>query len=1507
MAVPYDSRQQDDQQQQHHHHHHHDHRAETPTPVSPLVSDFPLPGHSATPSSSNAYSRFNGTAHDLSPLSGTPLIMSRSPSISSYSNSTWTSQLPSNIASVHPPPAYVAQFGAAQVVSDRKRRFSDDEDDDVRTTISSMRDDVQFSQSALTLANAFLDQLLYSFLANARSTTLTALRPAVTEVLKSRLATEAIASAEEELQELLAGGDDEEEEMNHRQTVAEQKRKWDTELVWKRTRLRVMVYIRLGEMEDDDEERYVRENELFQGADRRFSQSSGLVSWAAAIFLTSVLEYVAEQTLQVAAQAADSRARRRCRNPRAPMSVSGMVTPVDGVTVEDHDMEKVALNSGLGRLWRTWRKSLRANTNGAPLSPVTTSSNNNFSRRLSRDVLGPGLNPRSSFGTAPESVSAMDDSRRPSLLTTDKDAAEGGAEELPEAEYPEHVLAANIPLPIGDELRDVDEIEVPGLAMDPDAPQPDHESAATAPNRRNSFSGNAGFMPVSNAVRDTTTTLEGPETKLAVREASKKPSLTRKRSASVPMRIPGAFPSYGEPFIEEAVEQPGPVEPIQEDDVKPDVKPEQKANAAEMAVHKLKASQPPSTSSQEDKVAKDDPVNEDSDVKGSHKDVFGLAAADSAAAAAAAVSMLYGANPDKNTKRQSMPPVESHIEQHEQQRQHVNRKRLSMPVAVKTPSWQKLQDQDEPRTAQWIPLSSPSAPATIVRTHSSSAATSPVKERFDDDAESEKGSRQASATPRQVATDSGSLQGDNKEGAVDIGVAKTSDMAVASPKPEDLAEDIRYARDRDSYTNPNPRRASRLFIGTQPAEAVPTSSPPAQTKRTSDLPVTSPEAFLSRRSLSVSPKVQESAAKAKEQVQSQTRDIPDGVVKPIPHAVTTGKSGNSPQPSPGVEKAPSPYRQSFGAAESANWVPHKKTASASEAAAPPAPVQPAAPKMAVVKEKDAPPKEEKVISLTSASIKGPEDFEMFVQGGDTVKYTLTPENVRDDPSTGDAVPIRKAVRSHERTTSAPRKQSPTADSRTGRSHSSKQITSATPLPPDADDDHRPRRDSDKRRSISRPPVRNTSVHRRSGLMAREPQIVTESTRDFADFIRSTGPSKEQEVLPILNNRSTTSIHSLLNASRSSSPGAASARSLNRSTFSKDSAPPVPAIPTKGKSHMQARGATTNADGSTSELIDFIRSGPSSGGQAEDRQHRISRTVAPFRTTMDSDQADEWGERLVAQPDLKLTNNAHSAPSLRSAGSVKSSHRTSANSRAPLLSQTLTNETVQPGHSGIPQRLSSMPKQAEGGAPTPKRYRNKDPYAIDFDDDDEDDDLLTALPKNARVREEESLIDFLRNSEPPASQTPRTVNAITDNPGRRQDSTSGLRNFSSDAVSLGRQGSASSREGGQVKQAYTYTIGNAPAPPRAGSTPSSKRPPPKMQARGFGKQDDGGIRDLADFLRSSGPTTPSQPTPTTTNVRQVPSRTSVKTESSKKSSRRSGFFGLFSRSKSNSQQAQYLDM
>lgn len=256
--------------------------------------------------------------------------------------------------SVDPEPAYIAPSAASQIVtSDHQNQTEDwfeEKEDDFD------QDGAVVSPSSLALVNAFLDQLLFNILACARSTSIASLRPAVSEVLKPRLAKDAINGADEELQEFLGGGD--EEELSAFHNGHEPRGAWDLNLVWRRTRLRCMVYTRLGDMEEEDEDAYVAREHLEQPNDghRRLSRDLGIVSPAAAIFLTSILEFVGEQALLVAGEAAYTRA--ETRRARTPVDETGSeIQP--RVVVEDTDMEKIAFNTTLGRLWRSWKKRVR--------------------------------------------------------------------------------------------------------------------------------------------------------------------------------------------------------------------------------------------------------------------------------------------------------------------------------------------------------------------------------------------------------------------------------------------------------------------------------------------------------------------------------------------------------------------------------------------------------------------------------------------------------------------------------------------------------------------------------------------------------------------------------------------------------------------------------------------------------------------------------------------------------------------------------------------------------------------------------------------------------------------------------------------------------------------------------------------------------------------------------------------------------------------------------------------
>ena len=328
---------------------------------------------------------------------------------------------------VNPDPAYIAPSAAAQIItSDYRIQYSENANNQ-----SSQNPYVAVvAPASLTLVNAFLDRLLYNFLASARSTSLASLRPAVHEVLKPRLAKEAIAGADEEIEEFLGGGDEEELLTFH--GGQEPTGEWDLDLVWRRTRLRCMVYTRLGDMEEEEEDMYINQEHLDEISDeRRLSRDFGLISPAVAIFLTSILEFVGELALTIAGDAAyhkNEKVRSRGHRPWT-----------QEIQVEEIDMEKVAFNSTLGRLWRSWRRLVR--------SPA-----NSMSRRMSLDR--PNLSGMRNFshnGPIQESKYSGEDD--PNLPPSDQVVPSSREMETD---------PISIPLPSTE--NDVAEIEVPGYA-----------------------------------------------------------------------------------------------------------------------------------------------------------------------------------------------------------------------------------------------------------------------------------------------------------------------------------------------------------------------------------------------------------------------------------------------------------------------------------------------------------------------------------------------------------------------------------------------------------------------------------------------------------------------------------------------------------------------------------------------------------------------------------------------------------------------------------------------------------------------------------------------------------------------------------------------------------------------------------------------------------------------------------------------------------------------------------
>lgn len=365
-----------------------------------------------------------GSAVESRPTSsvGSPRdVRPRTQSISSDRPSIASHMFLAPPQSISPEAAFIASTAASQIVTNNHDGHESIWYD--QNGVEPSGEAAAISPAALQLVNSFLDQLLLNFLQVAKSTSLSALRPAVSDVLKPKLAKETISNADEELREYLGGSEEEE----YTEPQSPHARDWDVELAWKRARLRCMVYSSLGDLEEEDEDKYMTQENLEVGEHER---SSDIISPAVAIFLTSVLEYMGELTLSVAGQAASQRLRSRIEKElkdgaRSPAAIA------ERIVVEDIDMERVALDRTLGRLWRGWKKRMRA-------PPGEYAS----SRSLSVSHAGSLYDRKSSISErGTDSAEVQEDT---------KDAVE------------QDIHPMNIPLPMGD--NDIAEIEVPGLA-----------------------------------------------------------------------------------------------------------------------------------------------------------------------------------------------------------------------------------------------------------------------------------------------------------------------------------------------------------------------------------------------------------------------------------------------------------------------------------------------------------------------------------------------------------------------------------------------------------------------------------------------------------------------------------------------------------------------------------------------------------------------------------------------------------------------------------------------------------------------------------------------------------------------------------------------------------------------------------------------------------------------------------------------------------------------------------
>ena len=328
---------------------------------------------------------------------------------------------------------------------------------------------------------------------------------------------------------------------------------------------------------------------------------------------------------------------------------------------------------------------------------------------------------------------------------------------------------------------------------------------------------------------------------------------------------------------------------------------------------------------------------------------------------------------------------------------------------------------------------------------------------------------------------------------------------------------------------------------------------------------------------------------------------------------------------------------------------------------------------------------------------------------------------------------------------------------------------------------------------------------------------------------------------------------------------------------------LPIQPTT-KKRLVARDASGSTGDSTSILADFFRSTLPPGGGEEAVPHRISRSVAPFRTTMDSEQLSMIGD-AIQNPDKDSPFEVASIAT----GSYPSSMTSST---GLLKSHVRRNEEF-----ASPKAATQRSQYNDG--PPRKQNRVKDPYAIDFDDDfDLDDDLDLVIPAHGKQedfvadlpysspprhhgKQEESLADFLRNAPSPVQDVgkriPKKASAVSlitrlsRTPSRKNSIAAPIERLSSyRPITLERHDSFDLKtptlssqsprhrthlaRGGNrsVDLDSIHTIRSAPPAGSASPRPQPSRPRAVIQARDARVDQSSSTDLLVEFLRDSAP-------------------------------------------------------
>ncbi|EXJ73378.1 uncharacterized protein A1O5_03138 [Cladophialophora psammophila CBS 110553] len=1169
---------------------------------------------------------------------------------------------------------------------------------------------VKISHGAIYLLNGFLDQILYDILSKSQSTALGAVRAAVPLVLRQRLGRAAIKAADEELQDYL-----EEDELENIQThpaVLDPRAEFDVELAWKLTRLRCMVYAKLGDMEEEDEEDFLEGDDVRDHLNqaKEAYRSSARISPPSAIFLTTVLEFLAEQALCIAAQHAKKRAMYLKDPAREAIPIQHHPDP-DGMLLEEIDMSGIGKEGPLIRLWRSWKGSVRS---GGSMSSRPTTPN----------IMSP---------ISPESP--MQEWKFPSAPVIPPIQEEGSRSVTP----------ANVPLPMTE--RDVDEIEVPGLAPTFEEIETKEQRPIPGDRRPTSMLIMPGQFPSSASTED----------------VSERPSASRRRSRSVPTS-PKTFSGSQQGT------QPGPSAPL--------------------TIHGSKGQ-----TGATEKVENDDVrQHEEQDRPSLRSTAIGATVATIAGALNVEAAKAFRRGRLSYDLTSAVSP-ESAGEQRLLNSTIDELDRMNIPMQAPTT------DLDEAQAE----LGDPEDLALS----------------FSDEGRGEAGNDHTN--PR----DSGfSVAGPvNEVHEHDQEAAPDGDPSISNHHDyeEAQAESVTAARASSRYSNLGYAtifQTPDASIGHSDPNATRFNDPVANSPTTQPNMTSAWPAVIPNRGSSLD-------RQRSEHLQTEMR-LPQQLPSSY-HSSEHEEAAEQPQELP-PRYATSASATQNGRARSGSAKDGRPSTSGSTT---------------VRRQHIRLRSDNEEVRPREDLDRAKKSLDLLIDSDETLHYTLTPASA----TVGAKVKVKSQTQELAdffRTTAPPGE-----EVRPKSSRSAKDGLRANPPTPTTTRLSQPQTPGQQSAGSPSKPKNRLGE-------PREARMVRNNTRDLADYARSTGPEHETQLPKLLSPRPATAQTSRTDLS------------LREKVFGVDNENRPSTTSGKPMSRLkyQARDARGPRTAESSDLIDFIREGPPRAAG----EHRIDRNVAPFRTTMDSDDLNA----LAPPPELDAKGRNSDGSAQESAMTVKSMP-SSMNSRTGLLES--TNRAGGKFTNGLGPSATAISKQPvipeTDGMPKRTRTKVKDPYAIDYSDEEDEMEEIYDPPK--RRTGEESLVDFLRNTAPPPGMTTQPILAAIPNPTqpdpasmvRQSTNSSKLKDFlpGGSASSAKNNPHASGNDATTTTRPTNGARAESPHLTQVGSKMDKYRPTTTTHAAHVEKNrqkmrvqprdattnlNGGGTADLAAYLKSSGP-------------------------------------------------------